>query len=999
MLQSNFGFLQQYTQPFFQLAVTAEKNLLDDPNTTLVKLRQLGEAFSKYIASTIGLSVGIETKQSDLLRLLSNRGYIEKEQLDIFHFLRMAGNVATHEFTTPRRQAFEAIELARTLSIWFHRSYKDPDFKAGKFIVPESTDVTIKQKEDLISKLQEELKSFSSKVSNLENVSNEEKVKREEIENNILQSQEEIKIWQSLAEENEKILTQKVNEYEKEISKLKEESANKSIDEIQNIKNKFRRATNRFELSEKETRIIIDKKLTDAGWLADTDNIRYSKGTRPEKGKNLAIAEWPIGEERADYVLFAGLVPIGIVEAKKFNEDVLPHLKQAEKYSRHYLFQPFETSPFEYAKLNYSSWDYLGENKVSYFIPFVYSTNGRPFHRQFETKSGVWFRDVRNSKNLDRSSDGFHTPETLLELLKQDVKKSQEELDNESFEYTKLRDYQIKAVKAVEKSIANGNRVNLLAMATGTGKTKTAIAMIYRFLKSKLFRRVLFLVDRNSLGNQATGSFKEMRLEQNKTFADIYDVKELSDLKPEIHTRVHVATVQAMLRRVFSASDRPEDFIPVDQYDLILVDEAHRGYVLDQEMTEGELEFRSEDEYLSSYRKVLDYFDAVKIALTATPAKHTTEIFGIPVFEYTYTEAVADGFLVNHEPPIRFKTELSEEHIKFKKGDIVTVFNQKGKQHTYEIPDELEFDVDQFNRKVLTENFNRVICESLVTYLEYDIYNKRKTIIFCVDNTHADLVVKILKDEFEKKFGSVDNRLVEKITGKATNPEELLRLFKLETFPNIAVTVDYLSTGVDIEEVCNIVFLRRIRSRILFEQMIGRATRLCEEIDKEYFRIFDAVDIYNTLEPVNTMKPVIQDVTIPIQTLLSEFLNEKSHGIPGAEDKTHADVVLKDFRARLNLLFKKAEKQKDKQEVARAMEILETEVKLSSSELLNKLKTQSTSESVKFLKSIPSLPLLIEKLSKSIADTYEITRYVSEHPDQLIETYTIFQKEKNLGII
>ncbi len=417
MLQSNFGFLQQYTQPFFQLAVTAEKNLLDDPNTTLVKLRQLGEAFSKYIASTIGIPVGVETKQADLLRILANRGYIEKEQLDIFHFLRMAGNAANHEFTTPRKKAFEAIELARTLSIWFHRSYKDPDFKAGKFIVPESTDVTIKQKEDLIFKLQEELKSFSLKVSNLENVSNEEKIKREEIENHILQSQEEIKIWQSLAEENENILTQKVNEYEKEISKLKEESANKSIDEIQNIKNKFRRATNRFELSEKETRIIIDKKLTDAGWLADTDNLRYSKGTRPEKGKNLAIAEWAIGDERADYVLFAGLVPIAIVEAKKFNEDVLPHLRQAEKYSRHYQFQSFETSPFEYAKLNYSSWDYLGETKVSYFIPFVYSTNGRPFHRQFETKSGVWFRDVRNSKNLDRSSDGFHTPETLLELL------------------------------------------------------------------------------------------------------------------------------------------------------------------------------------------------------------------------------------------------------------------------------------------------------------------------------------------------------------------------------------------------------------------------------------------------------------------------------------------------------------------------------------------------------------------------------------------------------
>jgi type I restriction enzyme R subunit len=229
------------------------------------------------------------------------------------------------------------------------------------------------------------------------------------------------------------------------------------------------------------------------------------------------------------------------------------------------------------------------------------------------------------------------------------------------------------------------------------------------------------------------------------------------------------------------------------------------------------------------------------------------------------------------------------------------------------------------------------------------------------------------------------------------DPEALLRLFKMEVLPNIAVTVDYLSTGVDIEEVCNIVFLRRIKSRILFEQMLGRATRLCDEIDKVFFRIFDAVDIYSTLEPVNTMKPVVQDVNIPIQTLLSEFLNEKSHEIPAEENKTHAEVVLRDFRARINLLFKRAEKQKDKSEVASAMENLESELKLTSTEILQKLKSNTTVESVQFLKSIPTLPLLLEKLSNSIADTYEIKKYVSNHPDILIKTYYDFPEGKNPG--
>ena len=181
-------------------------------------------------------------------------------------------------------------------------------------------------------------------------------------------------------------------------------------------------------------------------------------------------------------------------------------------------------------------------------------------------------------------------------------------------------------------------------MATGTGKTRTVIGLMYRFLKAERFMRILFLVDRTALGRQAIDVFNQAALEQNQTLSKIYNVAELGDMAAEAETRVQIATVQAMVKRIFM-SDAPP---PVDRFDCIIIDEAHRGYTLDQEMTEGELATCDAGQYLSTYRRVLDYFDAVKVGLTATPAKHTSDIFGKPVYTYSYREAVADDWLIGH---------------------------------------------------------------------------------------------------------------------------------------------------------------------------------------------------------------------------------------------------------------------------------------------------------------------------------------------------------------
>src|SRR6185437_11047781 len=254
--------------------------------------------------------------------------------------------------------------------------------------------------------------------------------------------------------------------------------------------------------------------------------------------------------------------------------------------------------------------------------------------------------------------DGWYTPEGLTELLKKDEREADAKLAAKPFDYGfPLRPYQRTAIQTIERGVAEGRRAMLLAMATGTGKTKTCIALIYRFLKTQRFHRVLFLVDRSALGEQAANAFKDTRMENLNTFASIFGIKELEEAAPESDTKVHIATVQGMVQRLFNVGD---DTAPaVDTYDCIVVDECHRGYLLDRELSDTELTFRGFEDYVSQYRRVIDYFDAVKVGLTATPALHTVQIFGVPIYSYSYREAVVDGFLVDHEPPVQIRTELS----------------------------------------------------------------------------------------------------------------------------------------------------------------------------------------------------------------------------------------------------------------------------------------------------------------------------------------------------
>lgn len=849
---TNFSFLSVHDPLLVKLAGQAEQYFFTDANVCLIRLRQFGEVLAQRVAAHVGVYTTEEDDQLKRLNALRDRGALTPEVADIFHGLRKAGNDAVHAHRGTRADAMHQLKMARTLGVWFHKSFKDPSFKAGPFVPPADPRESEKA-------ARERLKQLEQDVSAAQRAVEEEAARRAEAERAARQTAEERTVWQSLAEELENQLKAERERLIAELSALQAQTVAAPAEEVQQRVESAQAAGQNLDLDEADTRRLIDERLREAGWEAYTGELTYAKGARPQKGRNRAIAEWPTSHGPADYVLFAGLKAVAVVEAKRRRKDVAGSIEQSKRYSRGYMVRGEEELP--------------GGPWGDYRVPFLFATNGRPFLRQLATKSGIWFLDARRPQNHARALEGWYTPQGLLDLLEQDVDRAEQALKTEPTDYLPLYDFQQDAILAVEESLSKGQRQVLVAMATGTGKTRTCIGLSYRLVKSRRFRRVLFLVDRESLGEQATNAFKDVRLENLQSFSDIYDVKELADLVPESDTRLHVATIQGMVKRLLYPSNE-RDVPPVDRYDCIVVDECHRGYNLDKELSEAELLFRSDRDYISKYRRVLDHFDAVKIGLTATPALHTTEIFGEPVYQYSYRQAVIDGYLIDHEPPVRIVTNLAEDGMTWHAGEEMKVFDARtGQIDLVHLPDEVDVDIDAYNKRVVTESFNRAVCGELARHIDPSF--EGKTLIFCATDHHADTVVRLLKEALDAQYGEVEDDAVLKITGAADKPMELIRRFKNERNPNIAVTVDLLTTGIDVPEITNLVFIRRVRSRILYEQMLGRATRLCPAIEKERFRIFDAVDIYSALEPYTAMKPVVTNPSITFIQLVKELSEVK----------------------------------------------------------------------------------------------------------------------------
>ncbi|WP_437930172.1 type I restriction-modification system endonuclease [Sorangium sp. So ce291] len=874
----NFAFLAHHDPRLVVLGTQAERYFTEDPNTCLVVLRQFGEILAQRAAARLGLYTSPEDSQATLINRLRERGALDATTRQLFHDLRVAGNKATHELRGGHREALHQLKMARELAVWFQRSFgNNRKFDPGPFVPPPDP-----AKEDTalaaeLERLRGELARSKVDIEAVRAAAEEEAKKRLTAEERARKAAEDGALWEALASEAEQKRAKDVEAYERqkaqlaaELAALQEQAAAAPPAAIQDVVDRAAEAAQAIHLDEAATRRIIDAQLRNAGWEADSELLDYRRGTRPQKGKNLAIAEWPTETGPVDYALFVGLEAFAVVEAKKMSVDVANVLRQQTiRYGRGLKVE---------GEARFAGGPWAG----GYKVPFLFSTNGRAYLKQLETKSGIWFRDTRRPTNLARSLEGWYTPGGLVALFKQDIDAAHARLGNEPTGYLDLRDYQIRAIRAVEAAVENGQRACLVAMATGTGKTRTAIGLVYRLIKAQRFRRILFLVDRSALGEQTVDALKDVRLENLQTFAEIYNIKGLDDVRPDAGTKLHVATIQGMVKRVLPLKEegpkekKEGDVPPVDQYDCIVVDECHRGYTLDQEMSDVELRFRSLDDYVSRYRRVLDHFDAVKIGLTATPAAHTKEIFGKPVFLYSYREAVIDGCLVDYEPPVPIVTELAKKGMIWKRGDKMRLFNPRtAAEELVDVKDEVKVDIDGFNSKVITRSFNKVVCAELARHIDPTLPGK--TLIFCVNDAHADLVVSLLEAAFVDRYGSVDEGTVAKITGHPSvdRPLQLIRHFKNERLPSVAVTVDLLTTGIDVPKISNLVFLRQVKSRILYEQMLGRATRLCPEIEKTSFRIFDAVALYENFERLTSMTPVVNDVSLSFEKLVKELRTQK----------------------------------------------------------------------------------------------------------------------------
>lgn len=809
-MKSNFEYLKRYWPALAQIGAAAENYLYSDPNACIYKLGMFGERLILEIFVFEHIpEPTVDNTHSNRIRLLKREGLIPKKIDDILYAIRKTRNNAVHSGEDSVDDAKILLQMTYNLSTWFMEVYGDWGYIPADFVMPEKVvlpdyEAIIKEQEDTIAALSHKVEFISTQASN-------------------------------------KSTTERVQKAET--------------------------TSENMELSEAETRYLIDEQLRKYGWEADTNNIRYSKGTRPQKSKNFAIAEWPTDSKvskngYADYALFVGLQLVGIVEAKKANIDIPSVIDyQCKDYAQ--LIKPEHN-------------EYVIKQWGSYKVPFVFATNGRKYLKQIETKSGIWFLDLRNNSNAPKALQGWISPQGIMELLEKDISSANATLQNTPFDLLRdpdglnLREYQIRAIEAAEKAVIDGKQTVLLSMATGTGKTRTILGMIYRFIKSDRFKRVLFLVDRTALGEQAADVFREVKIEELMTLDSIYNIKGLDEKEIDKETKIHIATVQSLVKRILYLES---DTMPsVTDYDLIVVDEAHRGYILDKEMSETEMLYRNQDDYISKYRTVIEYFDAVKVALTATPALHTTEIFGKPVFNYSYREAVIDGYLVDHDAPHNIKTKLRVEGINYQKGEQLAIYDPVTGEvmNSADLEDDMKFEIDSFNREVITEPFNRTVLNEIAWDLNPD--GKGKTLIYAVDDNHADLIVKILKGIYSE--GGVDNDAVMKITGSVAGGNkkkisEAIKRFKNESNPKVVVTVDLLTTGIDVPEIVNLVFMRRIKSRILFEQMLGRATRLCPAIGKTNFEIYDPVGVYESLQDVSNMKPVVTNPSTTFEDLLS----------------------------------------------------------------------------------------------------------------------------------
>lgn len=574
---------------------------------------------------------------------------------------------------------------------------------------------------------------------------------------------------------------------------------------------------------EQEARQLIDEQLEAAGWILQ-DRKQLNLGA----GIGVVIREYPMKAGPVDYLLFVDRKAVGVIEAKPVGTTLGGVDWQSDKYVNGVPDDlPCHHNP----------------------LPYVYESTGKE----------TLFRNLLDNDARSRNVFTFLQPESIYEELKQTDTLRTRMQKFPPLITDGLRDCQIEAVTNLEESFSQGRPKALIQMATGSGKSFTAVTSIYRLIKFIKAKRVLFLVDRNNLGRQALKEFQQyVTPDDGRKFTELYDVQHLKSNTIDPISKVCITTIQrlySMLRgdveldteleeqsgfKVLDSEIKQEvvynPAIPIETFDIIVTDECHRSIY-------------------NQWRQVLEYFDSFIVGLTATPSKQTLGFFNQNlVTEYSHERAVADGVNVGYEV-YRIKTQITEKGSIVEAGNYIDKRDKLTREKRWEeLDDDLDYDSNQLDRLVVSEDQIRTVIKAFKEKLFTEIFPGRtdvpKTLVFAKDDSHADDIVRIIREEFGK-----GNDFAKKITYRTTGekPEDLITSFRNSYNPRIAVTVDMVSTGTDIRPLECLLFMRRIRSRVYFEQMKGRGTRVIDPTDlkgvtpdaehKTHFVIVDAVGV------------------------------------------------------------------------------------------------------------------------------------------------------------
>ena len=613
------------------------------------------------------------------------------------------------------------------------------------------------------------------------------------------------------------------------------------------------------EKPEERARVLIDQQLAQAGWHVcdrkDIDLVNHA-------GNAVREVIMDKGHGRADYLLYLNGEVVGVIEAKPVGTTLSGVEWQSTMYAA--------GLPEEYRAMAV-----LKDER----LPFVYEASGS------ETR----FTNGFDPSPKARKIFNFQTPETLARLIRDYYANPDAStwrakvLSMPSYDDYSLRPAQRDAIKGVEYSLGAGTHTRSLAqMATGAGKTRFAVTEAYRLLKYGGFNRILFLVDRNNLGDQTLREFADFSTpDDGRKFTELYNVNKLTSAGMASSSKVVISTIQrvfAGLKGEVVSEDDDEQIdgfepaapvsveysadMPPETFDLVIVDECHRSIY-------------------GLWRGVLEYFDAHVVGLTATPTKQTIGFFQQNlVSEYTYAQSVADGVNVDFEV-YRIQTEISSKGALIEAGTVVPKMDKRTRRERWEALDEdFDYEASDLDRSVTSKAQIRLVLETFRDRLFTEIFPNRsvvpKTLIFAKDDNHAEEIVSTVKDVFGK-----GNDFAAKITYQAKDPKQLLVNFRNSPDLRIAVTVDMIATGTDVKPIECVFFMRDVHSSTYFEQMKGRGARTINDADfqsvtqdalhKDRFIIVDAVGV--TEHPYKDAAPLERAKTVSLEKLLERAAN------------------------------------------------------------------------------------------------------------------------------